>query len=211
MDYTNFYSRLAAQLGRSVGIGEDLHTGNANEEQWVEIKYDKNHASTFQHSNTRQPLHTDAAYTHINPDINFFFCLQQADIGGATTFVDVKDVMSILDKYEPELARDIRNTEILFGKGTNQRKQSKIIYLATSSLKVNWNYYRVSPENNKAALQLCESFQSFLENRIVGGGMLQPVSLKAGECLFFHDDEVLHGRNAFYGDRCLIKGGLNIS
>lgn len=211
MDYMDFYRRLTAQVGKPVAIGEDLHTGNATEEQWTEIRYDKNRAATFQYSNTRQPLHTDAAYTNFNLDINFFFCLQQADIGGATTFADVKEVSVILAQYEPELASRIEATEIHFGKGADQRKRSKIIYPGKKGLKANWNYYRVSPENDEEALNLRESFHHFLENKIVAGGLLHPVSLKTGECLFFHDDEVLHGRNAFYGNRHLIKGGLNFN
>ncbi len=210
VDYAGFYCRLAARLGKPVAIGENIRTGNATAEQWVHIQYDKTRAATFQHSNTRQPLHTDAAYTSFNLDINFFFCLQNADSGGATTFIDVADVMALLEAYEPQLATRIKITEICFGKGTDQRRQSRIIYAGENCLKANWNYYRVLPENTGEALALCNDFHHFLEERIVAAGLLQPVSLKPGECVFFHDDEVLHGRNAFYGDRHLVKGGLHV-
>lgn len=209
IDYRAFYRRLAAGLGKPMAIGEDVATGNATGEQWVDIRYDKARAATFQYSNTRQPLHTDAAYTNFDLDINFFFCLQQADVGGATTFADMQQVWHLLKTYEPELATRIETTEVHFGKGADQRKKSKIIYQGADCLKANWNYYRVAPENGAEVLKLREDFHRFLESRIVAGGLLHPVSLKAGECLFFHDNEVLHGRNAFYGDRHLIKGGVN--
>ena len=41
--------------------------------------------------------------------------------------------------------------------------------------------------------------------------MTQGIILERGEAVFFHDDLVLHGRNAFYGDRLLLKGELTLS
>ena len=50
-----------------------------------------------------------------------------------------------------------------------------------------------------------------LENKIVGGGLLTAVYLKPGEAALFQDDRILHGRNSFYGNRTLIKGGFNFN
>jgi alpha-ketoglutarate-dependent taurine dioxygenase len=211
IDYKEFYSDLVLQLGEIVGIGEDALTGNATHEQWTDIRYDKSKEHTFRHSNTRQPLHTDAAYASFDLDVNFFFCLENAEIGGATTFVDADSIIYILSKYEPELYERIQKTEIKFGKGQDQRKTRKIIYKDGSVFKLNWNYYRVSPENTDEAKVLCEDFHNFLETRIVAAGLQTPVALKVGDGLFFHDTTILHGRNSFYGDRCLIKGGFNFN
>lgn len=211
IDYKEFYSDLVLQLGDIVGIGEDALTGNATQEQWTDIRYDKAKETTFRHSNTRQPLHTDAAYASFDLDVNFFFCLENAEIGGATTFVDAESIIYILSKYEPELFNRIQKTEVKFGKGEDQRKTRKIIYTENSVLKLNWNYYRVSPENTDEAKALSEDFHSFLENRIVAAGLQTPITLKVGDGLFFHDTTILHGRNSFFGERCLIKGGFNFN
>jgi alpha-ketoglutarate-dependent taurine dioxygenase len=208
IDYKHFYSQLANNLGKQIDIGEDLQTGNKTAERWVDVRYDECLNFTFQHSNTRQPLHTDAAYSGIQLDINFFFCLQNAPVGGATTFADIELIWKLLEKYEPELFTKIQTYDVDFRKGNDQKKRSRILFQGDNHYKVNWNFFRVAPENDKEVLQLCNDFHLFLENKIVHGGLTMAVSLKIGEALFFHDDKVLHGRNSFYGHRHLVKGGL---
>ena len=212
IDYKEFYSGLVDKLGEIINVDEDIKSGNANShERWTDVRYDKAHDFTFRHANTRQPLHTDAAYTTFDQDINFFFCLENAEIGGATTFFDSDDLLYILEKYEPELLAALKNTEVHFGKGENQRKTRRIIDADNRGNKLNWNYYRIMPDNNSEVKELCEQFHKFLEEKIVMGGLLTSVALKPGECVFFQDDRVLHGRYSFYGNRTLIKGGFNFN
>lgn len=209
-DYKKFYSDLVDQLGEIINVDEDIKTGNARaEERWTDVRYDKENSFTFRHANVRQPLHTDAAYTNFDLDVNFFFCMKNAEIGGATTFFDSDDLLYILGKYEPELLKKLQTIEVHFGKGDNQGKRRKIIDKDQRGDKLNWNYYRVMPDNTEEAKALCEEFHKFLENRIVAAGLLTEVHLKPGEAAFFQDDRLLHGRNAFFGDRTLIKGGFN--
>ncbi len=67
------------------------------------------------------------------------------------------------------------------------------------------------PDNPKDVLEMCEEFHKFLETKIVAGGLLTEVYLKPGEAALFQDDRILHGRNSFYGNRTLIKGGFNFN
>lgn len=211
-DYKAFYSDLVDNMGEIVNVDEDIKTGNTNSaERWTDVRYDKANDFTFRHSNTRQPLHTDAAYTNFEMDVNFFFCMENAEIGGATTFVDSDDIIYILSKYEPELFEKLKTTEVSLGKGDNQRKVRKIIDSDNRGIKLNWNYYRVMDDNSPEVKEMCEQFNRFLEDKIVGGGLLIPVYLKPGEAAFFQDDRCLHGRNSFYGSRTLIKGGFNFN
>lgn len=211
-DYKVFYSKLVDELGEILNVDEDIKTGNANsQERWTDVRYDKDNAFTFRHANTRQPLHTDAAYMNFEMDVNFFFCTENAEIGGATTFIDSTDLLYILGKYEPELFEKLKTLEVDFGKGEDQRKKRKIIDLDQRGVKLNWNYFRVMPDNPKDVLEMCEEFHKFLENKIVAGGLLTNVYLKPGEAAFFQDDRILHGRNSFYGARTLIKGGFNFN
>ena len=69
----------------------------------------------------------------------------------------------------------------------------------------NWNYFRAEKCN------VVEDFHAFLENRIVQMGLLSNVSLRKGDAVFFNDQQVLHGRNAFIGERWLRKGGIKWS
>ena len=212
INYKDFYSSLVDKLGEIINVDEDIKTGNANsQERWTDVRYDKENDYTFRHANTRQPLHTDAAYVNFDLDVNFFFCMENAEIGGATTFIDSEDLCYILGKYEPALYEKLKTVEVSFGKGEDQRKKRKIIDKDNRGIKLNWNYFRVMPDNPKDVLEMCEEFHKFLETKIVAGGLLTEVYLKPGEAALFQDDRILHGRNSFYGNRTLIKGGFNFN
>jgi hypothetical protein len=144
-------------------------------------------------------------------DVNFFFCTEQAEIGGATTFIDSDDLIYILEKFEPALYEKLKTLEVDFGKGEDQRKKRKIIDTDERGIKLNWNHFRVMPDNTAEVLEMCDQFHNFLEKKIVEGGLLFPVYLKPGDAAFFQDDRLLHGRNSFYGARTLIKGGFNFN
>ena len=123
----------------------------------------------------------------------------------------MEDLIYILDKYEPALYEKLKTLEVDFGKGEDQRKKRKIIDWDDRGIKLNWNYFRVMPDNPKEVIDMCEEFHKFLETKIVAGGLLTEVYLKPGEAAFFQDDRLLHGRNSFYGARTLIKGGFNFN
>ena len=212
VDHMDFYSALTDQMGEIMNVDEDIKTGNANsDKRWTDVRYDKANDFTFRHANTRQPLHTDAAYMNIELDVNFFFCTIQAEIGGATTFVDSDDLLYILEKFEPALFERLKTVDVDFGKGEDQRKTRRIIDADARGTKLNWNYYRVMPDNKPETIAMCEEFHKFLEERIVAGGLQYPVLLQPGDAAFFQDDRLLHGRNSFYGARTLIKGGFNFN
>ena len=211
IDYKEFYGSLVDEVGEVLHVDEDIKTGNGRSmERWTDVRYDKNNDFTFRHANTRQPLHTDAAYVNFDQDINFLICMECAEIGGATTFIDAEDLISIMAKYEPELLGRLRTAEVSFGKGDDQRKVRRIVDSDEYGIKLNWNYYRIMPDNAPEVIEMCEAFHKFLETRIVAGGLTDAIVLKPGEAAIFYDDRMLHGRNAFYGNRNLLKGGFNI-
>ncbi len=209
-DYMKFYENLVDQIGNVLIVDEDALSGNSTANRWTDIRYDVDFATkTFRHSNTRQPLHTDAAYTNFDQDVNFFFCLVSSEVGGYTTFIDSVELVAILKKYYAELYEKLTTTEVVFNKGENQRKVRKIIAEDARGLKMNWNHFRISDENSQEVKDMCDEFHEFLETRVVEGGLLTGVRLEPGECVFFHDDRLLHGRTSFIGSRNLIKGGFN--
>ena len=106
-------------------------------------------------------------------------------------------------------------TDIVHSKG-GSRKVRKALDKDGEGYLANWNYYCLSREENSAdVLDLCERYQHFLESRIMNAGVILPVQLQKGEAVFFHDDRVMHGRNAFFaefpGQRSLIKGKIIIT
>lgn len=213
MDYKAFYENLAKNAGNYVKLNEDYRTGEQkeNQDEWLDIRFDESKKTeTFRHSDTRQPIHTDGAYNSFTWDVTFFYCLTYAPIGGATTFIDGVQVVDLMETYETSLLRELEATDVIFDKGQFQEKTSKIIRYDEKGPLLNWNYYRISDRNSPEVRDLCERFHWFLENKIVGAGLMNGAYLKTGEAVFFHDDRVLHGRNAFFGNRHLMKGGLNL-
>ncbi len=210
-DYLGFYETLTDQLGVIVDADENEQSGQRSHNRWSDIRYDKSKATTFRYSNTRQPLHTDTAYTSYDNDVNFFFCLESAPVGGATYFLDGVQLVSILEIHAPQLLKNLKMNKVLFDKGAGEYRQEKIISSDSEGLLLNWNYFRVSKENSADVRTMCEEFHHFLELRVVEGGLLEAVKLDIGECVFFQDRRVLHGRYSFLGNRNLIKGALNFA
>jgi alpha-ketoglutarate-dependent taurine dioxygenase len=210
----DFYAALAGKAGSLVRRNEDHRNGDVvgQNDEWIDIVFmeDKKRES-YRFSDIYQPLHTDGAYVDHQLDLSFLCCVQQAEVGGETIFLDAIYLHQIMDKYESDLLSRLCSMEVLFDKGEQQSKSSTIIRLIDSKVLLNWNFYRVSRHNPEEIVNLCESFHLFLENKIVRAGLCTPVKINRGDAVFFFDQMVLHGRNSFFGHRKLIKGGLSIT
>lgn len=195
--HESFYRDIASDIGELVPMEECLLTGDKNGEMWTDIRYDCNISNSYRHSNTRQPLHTDGSYEAHAPNISFFYCIRPARLGGATTFLDSTTLFNCLDK---ELRDRLERFPILFAKGVDSKQVPAIV-----GEKLTWNYFRaVECEDT----ELPNDFHRFLEDRVVESGITENVYLSVGDAVFFQDELVLHGRNAFFGDRWLRKGGI---
>ncbi|MEM7104556.1 MAG: TauD/TfdA family dioxygenase [Bacteroidota bacterium] len=208
IDRDEFYKALARHCGQFHQKSEDDNTAKLIADKWLDISYNAKKGHTFRHSNTRQPLHIDGSYTDLKFDVIFFYCKEQAEIGGATTFIDGPSVVDYLEKFDANLYSDLIKHDVAFEKGNNNYKIAKIIDIDSGKPKFNWNYYRVSKSNKPYIIEMSEKFHQFCEERLVDGGLLKPIRLKPGEAIFFHDKLVLHGRNSFWGNRCLMKGAI---
>ena len=210
----DFYGTMAGKAGSLVRRNEDHKNGDVvgHNDEWIDIVFEEDKKrESFRFSDSHQPLHTDGAYVDHQLDLSFLCCIQQAEIGGDTIFVDADDVLYILKKYEGDLLSRLCSLDVLFDKGEQQSKRSKIISLVEDEVTLNWNYYRVSKSNTEEVVQLCEAFHLFLEQKIVRAGVCKPIKISKGDAVFFFDQKVLHGRNSFFGQRKLIKGGLSIA
>lgn len=203
-DLFRFYNDLLMDLGEPVPMDEDLSTEQKTGNNWIEIRYDPAFPLSYRHSDTRQPLHTDGSYERNAPDINLFFCYAQALVGGATTFIDSRLLVDILKVYNKGLLDTLKSVPVTFAKGADSKTQP-IIVEDGNDYRMTWNYFRVSKDEG-----FCSSFHNFLERKVVEGGLLTPVMLHEGEAVFFNDEKLLHGRNAFIGPRYLLKGGVKL-
>ena len=203
---------LANTLGTVIQYEEDPFSGQMTSNQWTEIKYDPQGPNAYKTSNTYQPLHTDYGYFHQEMPVSFFYCVEQASFGGATTFFDPDQLVEMLEREDPDLLLALQETQIHFGRNASAFT-SRIDYILqkqANAWKVNWNYYRAKDDEQNSAL--IERFKAFLDKYVEKSGELTELKLQRGQAVFFQDGYVLHGRNSFLGNRQLNKGAIsNIS
>lgn len=194
-----YWAETAESIGTLAPMEED-QDGNKTGRKFTDIKYPWHTNSTsFSHSNTRQPLHTDGSYEAKAPNITFFSCIEAPIYGGKTTFVELKKLIEYVKAYDKNLLERLSNEVVTHGKGDDS-KTKPIIHDG----KLTWNYYRCQP------CKIRDDFHHFLENYVVAGDLCSGIALSPGEALFFKDEELLHGRTSFIGSRWLIKGGIHV-
>ncbi len=211
--FLEFWAAVNESIGRIDYRGENPMTLERVHAIWNDIRYDPLLASTYRHSKTAQPLHTDGAYNQTPPSIGFFFCQAQARAGGRTLFLDADVLCDTLREEEAALFAQLRSVPVRFGKGIAPGQTVPIIDWDEWGPVVNWNRYRVMPGQGPEVTRMCETFFAWLDKRFVQTGDLAALHLRAGDCMVFHDLRCVHGREAYVaelaGERCLWNLNLH--
>ena len=203
-NYEELYERLAEHIGKI----RTIHASNDKSVKFArsrDIRPDTSAGYHYFSSNTRQPLHSDYAYYEPtkSPDWLFLYCLKPSDLGGNTHILSTKTLNNILDKYNPELLEKIKVDVNWQYEGIDGDEQcTKPLF---DGKFINWNYWQIREElNTKEVMSIRQEFFDFLENFIVAGNIYDfSKSWSTGDCIIFNDHLVLHGRDAFLGDRWL--------
>lgn len=211
-DNLSFFNGFSDGIGFVYNIDEDIVTGKPTGKRWIDITYDPARQDRYRSAAYAQPLHTDFSYIDIRDNVQFFYCVSQAELGGSTVFIDTLRLVELLDLANAnELKKKLMTLDVVFSKG-GRKRISKILLKDGDDYRVNWNYYCVGANNTQEVLELQEEFHEFLERRIVRSGLLTDVLLNKNDVVFFHDELVLHGRNSYFathkGQRSLNKGTL---
>ncbi|AOK31658.1 MULTISPECIES: TauD/TfdA family dioxygenase [Burkholderia] len=207
-----FYQKLAGEIGDFHFRDEDPVTGRLDRTGWLDIRYDATLAATaqYRYGNGRMPLHVDGAYSDVAFDVFFLCCETPARFGGATFAVDGSLVADYLAACDPALLRSLCEVDVRFTKGERTVTRRVIDYDGAGAV-LNWSSTRVAPDNPAPVIDMCARFAAFCEQRLVDGGLVTPIPLMAGDAVFMHNRRVLHGRYAFWGERCLLKGVLSLT
>jgi alpha-ketoglutarate-dependent taurine dioxygenase len=209
LDIGDRYIKLASEIGVPLLVNENPIDGSVQFNSWSEIKFVRdNQNDSFKYSNKFQPLHTDYAYVSFDVFASFMFCEEQASFGGATTFFEVNKLVELLEFEDKYLFEELQMQKVQFGRSNSPLAQKECVILSKEKNEwfVNWNYYRVIP--NEKYNTLISNFRLFIENNIERSGEMELLKLNKGEAVFFHDRKVLHGRNSFIGERFLKKGAI---
>lgn len=205
-----FWDEALHEHGERVAIDEDPTTGVPNDGLWSTVAYDPAHPGTFRHSRTAQPLHTDGSYVPDPPEIVFLVCRRPATSGGATRFLDGRDLVLELGKQRPSLLTALIHHPVTFAKG-GLRVQQPVIMIGTDVVRLRWNFHALAEGLAPEVHAIATEFRQFLACE-TARLPIRSVRLETGDAVFFHDDRLLHGREAFSVDdphgRFLWKGGL---
>jgi alpha-ketoglutarate-dependent taurine dioxygenase len=199
---------LSARLLEDSVTGEQIPADHSPQAGWMDVRFEPDRLDTYRHANVGQPLHSDGAYASEIQDIGLFYLQRQASQGGESLFADAADIAARAASLDPDLRRRLFETEVKFGKGRVGRV-APILREVAGRLKINWNWFRVLPDQGDEIAALREDFRVFLDDMVQRDEAVAAFRLNAGDAVFFRDDEVVHGRRAYAaqvsGDRLLWK------
>ena len=204
-DYVELYENLAEQLG-TIRLCPSVNSADSKLAKSTDIKVNPN-LYHFYTSNVRQPLHTDYAYYEESesPDWLMLYAMDVAEFGGKTHILSNKTLVSILEKYNPDLLEAIQTDVVWKYLGKDGEKiHTRSIYDGTF---MNWNYFQIKEElNTPEVMKFRQDFFDFLEKFMVAGDIYDfSKSWSVGDCVIFNDKLCLHARNAFLGNSRWLK------
>lgn len=215
-DVHRFYDQLVEAVGMPIDIGEEFsNNGAPNGHRWSEICYDPAipDMAAFRHSKNAQPLHTDESYVSALVGIMFFYCVNAADTGGETVFVDGLNVVEQLSQDDPGLLEQLTTVDVTYAKASDSKTRPIIEFDERGLPNLNFNYFCVAPNQPDSAIQLNQRFHDFLEHDLSKESIFA-ISLQPGDAAAWKDQHVLHGRNAFAAsktnERWIRKTGVSI-
>lgn len=207
-DFVSAYESLAEELG----IIEECRPVNDKSKKISKSRDIRPDASLnhYYAANIRQPLHTDYSYFPDKkaPDWLLMYCLTPSELGGKTRFLTAQKLRKILEKYNPSLLEklSIEITWNFVGDDGDEIHRKPILV----DERINWNYWQIKADlNTKKVMEVREEFFQFLEQVIVAGSIYDFSKVwKRGDVMIFNDKKILHGRDAFLGDRWLKDHAL---
>lgn len=199
------YEDLASYLGE-IRVCHSANSKSTPFSKSRDIKPNKNLYHFFS-SSSRQPLHTDYAYYEEKeaPEWLMLYCMKPSKLGGKTHLISVETLKKILKEYNPDLLKKIKVDVFWKYNGNDGDKiHVKPIY---DGKNINWNYWQINKDlNTDEVVSTAKEFFSFLEDKIVGGGIYDfSKSWNRGDCIIFNDKAMLHGRDSFLGEERWLK------
>ena len=196
----SYYESIFPVLGTPHAFAEDVSAGDRNNQRtgqiWMEVRYDPKFPDAYRHSANAQPLHTDGSYIPGYPNSTLLACVVNAGVGGETTFLDLPELVAIMESENPELLHQLRTVVVPHSRSGDSRI-SKILEGDGKNARIYWNYYCVAKDANPLARNVADKFHEFLGSSAEVKRRTLPVKLGPGDGVLWKDDELLHGRNGF--------------
>jgi alpha-ketoglutarate-dependent taurine dioxygenase len=197
------YDALLPLIGTPHCLAEDARIADRHSQRtgelWAEVRYDPAIPNSYRNSSNAQPLHTDGSYIPTHPNAAFMCCVASADNGGETVFISAEELVAALETERPDLLDALQQIPIPHVRG--DRRIHPVIRRDGAELLLNWNYYCVAEDCEPRVAELRQHFFDYLRDSVAVRSALVPIKLMPGDAVLWKDDRLLHGRNAFVGNR----------
>ena len=169
--------------------------GLVEEQNWWEISNQVDKSTTYAHSTTAQPFHTDNAWFSKGPEVNFFIMKKQASNGGENLFYPISRIIDDLERQNPSLLNDLSETEVTISKGNHDVVHKTPIIITEGSGKIFWNFYRTD-KSDPFIHDMCQRFFSYLSDQQEKSSVIE-VKCETNDAFLFNDQKLLHARRGF--------------
>jgi len=169
--------------------------GDITQQRWWEISNQVDKSTSYAHSTTAQPFHTDNAWFSKGPEVNFFIMKRQASNGGENLFYPISRIIDDLERQNPSLLNDLSETEVTISKGNHDVVHKTPIIITEGSGKIFWNFYRTD-KSDPFIHDMCQRFFSYLSDQEEKSSVIE-VKCETNDAFLFNDQKLLHARRGF--------------
>ena len=192
---------------------------NAKQEILVKV-YDRGKSlkegARYHESNVAGNLHTDSPQWMSTPSTVGLLCVNKAISGGDTLLVDAHEILKkIIIKFPKYLSEMLKKYH--FDKRGDIRKgERETTYASILSFKKNKLYFRylrdyIETGHNKTNKKLSNnSLKTFnyIDKMLTSKKFQRRIKLKPGQCIFFNNNFIVHGRTTFKDHKQISKKRL---
>jgi alpha-ketoglutarate-dependent taurine dioxygenase len=169
--------------------------GEVTQRRWWEISNQVDKSTSYAHSTTAQPFHTDNAWFSKGPEVNFFIMKRQASNGGENLFYPISRIINDLEKQNPSLLNDLTETEVAISKGNHDVVHKTPIIINEGSGEIFWNFYRTD-KSDPFIDEMCQRFFAYLSSQEEKSSVIE-VKCETKDAFLFNDQKLLHARRGF--------------
>lgn len=191
------WSGIAGRLGAPADLSAYGAPGG-----WMDRGFEPNGRQSGRPGELAQPLHNDAAsVAELSGAVGVFYVARQASGGGQALFIDAGAVAEAARRHAPELYEQLFSVPVRFGRAGGPEQVRPVLRREGGRLTIAWNEHRILDGQADAVEPMRRALRLMLLDMTLSGEV-SAQRLETGDAVFFHADEVLHGRAAY-----AVRGG----
>ena len=192
---------------------------NAKQEILVKV-YDRGKSlkegARYHESNVAGNLHTDSPQWVLTPSTVGLLCVNKAISGGDTLLVDAHEILKKIITKFPKYLSQLMKKYHFDKRGDIKKGEKETTFASILSFKKNKLYFRYLRDyietghiktNKKLSSNSIETFNC-IDKMLTSKKFQRRIKLKPGQCIFFNNNFIVHGRTAFKDHKQIAKKRL---